>query len=139
MRTINKIVIHCSDTPEGKYFDVDDIRDWHKERGWNDIGYHYVILLNGTIQLGRELKKVGAHARGVNRNSIGVCYIGGKDADFKKAKDTRTKEQKESLRVLLKTLIRMFPESEILGHYQAVTTNKTCPNFDAKKEYKFNN
>lgn len=136
MREINKIVIHCADTPECKYFDVHDIRAWHKDRGWNDIGYHYVILIDGTIQLGRELKKTGAHAKGVNRNSIGICYIGGKDAEMKKSKDTRTEEQKESLKVLLQTLIRIFPGSEILGHNQAVETTKECPSFDAKTEYK---
>ena len=135
MRKINKIIIHCADTPNGKYFDADNIRQWHKERGFNDIGYHYVILLDGTIQLGRELKIVGAHARGVNRNSIGICYIGGKDAAFKESVDTRTHAQKESIEVLLKTLIRIFPGSEILGHYQAVTTTKKCPCFDAQKEY----
>jgi N-acetylmuramoyl-L-alanine amidase len=136
MRHINKFIIHCADTPEGKYFDADNIREWHKERGFNDIGYHYVILLDGTIQLGRDIKTIGAHARGVNKSSIGICYIGGKNSAFKDSKDTRTHKQKESLEVLLKTLIRMFPNSEILGHYQAVKTTKKCPSFDAKKEYK---
>jgi len=136
MRTINKIVIHCADTPEGKEFDSLDIKSWHLERGFNDIGYHYVILLDGTIELGRALKTPGAHAKGVNRTSIGICYIGGKTKDMNLAKDTRTDEQKESLELLLKTLKKMFASAKILGHYQAVNTKKQCPSFDACEEYK---
>jgi N-acetylmuramoyl-L-alanine amidase len=136
MRKINKIIIHCSDTPEAKYFDSKDIKDWHLERGFNDIGYHYVILLDGTIEIGRSLKTSGAHARGVNSNSVGVCYIGGKNHNMTQVKDTRTDKQKESLGLLLKTLRKMFKDAEILGHYQAVDTDKLCPSFDACEEYK---
>lgn len=136
MRRISKIVIHCSDTPEGKEFDSLDIKEWHLERGFNDIGYHYVILLDGTIEIGRSLKTVGAHARGANLSSIGICYIGGKNSDMTLSKDTRTSEQKESLLLLLKTLKKMFRTAEIVGHYQAVSTSKQCPSFDACEEYK---
>jgi N-acetylmuramoyl-L-alanine amidase len=136
MRKINKIVIHCADTPRGVEFDSLDIKKWHLERGFSDIGYHYVILLDGTIELGRCLKKQGAHARGVNKSSIGICYIGGKDETMTNSLDTRTEKQKESLLLLLKTLKKMFRTAEILGHYQAVETDKACPSFDAKNEYK---
>jgi len=135
MRKIDKIIIHCADTPDGKHFDSGDIRDWHLERGFSDIGYHYVILLDGTIEIGRDLKRSGAHVRGHNLNSIGICYIGGKNKEFTESEDTRTEEQKESFIFLLNTLVRIFPNSEILGHYQATNTAKKCPSFDAKKEY----
>lgn len=133
MRKINQLVIHCSATPKGKYFDVDDLRAWHVNgNGWNDIGYHYVILLDGTIQLGRNISVIGAHVRGHNLNSIGICYIGGAHG-----KDTRTKEQKKSMVLLLKTLKLIFTDVEILGHRDFENVQKLCPSFDAKLEYQF--
>lgn len=136
MRTIKQIVIHCADTPEGKEFDSGDIKAWHLERGFSDIGYHYVILLDGTIEIGRDLNRAGAHAKGINKTSIGICYIGGKNKEFTEAKDTRTEAQKASFEHLLNTLVRIYPSAEIMGHYQAVETSKTCPSFDAREEYK---
>ena len=102
MRTINKIIIHCSATQEGRDLDAAEINRWHLKRGWNGIGYHYVVLLDGTIEYGRSIYKQGAHVKGENEGSIGICYIGGvesergDDGDWI-AKDTRTPEQKESL------------------------------------------
>lgn len=93
MRKINQIIVHCSATPEGKNFNANDIDRWHKERGFDCIGYHYVIDLDGTIEKGRPIEKVGAHVKGHNSNSIGVCYIGGLASDGKTPKDTRTVEQ----------------------------------------------
>lgn len=93
MRKITDIVIHCADTPKGKHFDIKDIRKWHvEERGWSDVGYHYVILLDGTIELGRPLETPGAHVKNHNSKSIGICYIGGANGE-----DTRTTQQKASL------------------------------------------
>ena len=141
MRTINKIVIHNACTPEGKYFDIDDIRRWHTSRppegrGWSDVGYHYVVLLDGTIQLGRMLNVPGAHVGGHNSKSIGICYIGGMTADMKTPKDTRTVEQKSSIAHLLYTLKRSFNDAEIVGHCDLDPEGKPdCPGFDAKKEY----
>lgn len=133
MRKIDKIVIHCSATPKGRYFDVDDIRRWHvQERGWSNVGYHYIILLDGTIQLGRSIEVVGAHVKGHNLTSIGICYIGGSHGV-----DTRTQEQKKSLSLLLKTLRLIFKDAEILGHRDFDKVKKDCPSFDAKTEYKF--
>jgi len=132
MREITQIVIHTADTPAGKYFDANDIRKWHvEERGWLDIGYHYVILLDGTIQLGRMVNIVGAHVGGYNSKSIGICYIGGGNGV-----DTRTDEQKTSLRYLLVTLKLMFHKAQILGHRDFEGVTKKCPNFDAIDEYK---
>ena len=131
MRKINQIVIHCSDTPASMDIGAITIRKWHtKERGWSDIGYHFVIRRNGTIENGRAIETIGAHVGGHNINSIGVCWVGGKDGI-----DNRTNEQKESLFLLLSGLIDKFPNSEILGHRDFEGVKKYCPSFDAKKEY----
>ena len=134
MRKINQIIIHCSDTIEGKNFTVDDIKKWHKARGWTDIGYHYVVYLDGSIHKGRNEEVVGAHCEGHNANSIGVCYIGGKEAGTFRAKDTRTPAQKEALIRLLMKLVCKYPDAEIVGHRDLA--NRKCPCFDAKAEYR---
>lgn len=131
MRFIDKIVVHCSDTPDGAYFDVEDIRKWHvSERGWSDVGYHYIVLLDGTIEKGREDSVKGAHVRGFNASSIGVCYIGGGNDT-----DTRTTAQKATLVHLISTLRRLYPDSMILGHRDFKDVTKKCPCFDAEDEY----
>ena len=132
MRKINKIIIHCSATIEGQSITADTIDQWHKKRGWRGIGYHYVIGLDGLIEYGRMVDEIGAHVKSMNADSIGICYIGGLDAD-KEPKDTRTLEQKESLLDLLKTLKRLHPEATIHGHNEFA--NKACPCFNVKKEY----
>lgn len=132
MRKITKIIVHCADTPEGRDDKAADIRRWHKARGFNDIGYHYVVDLDGTIEPGRDVTIAGAHTTGHNADSIGVCYIGGADTDMK-PKDTRTDEQKTALRLLLKYLVKKYPGAKIYGHRDFA--NKSCPSFDAKTEY----
>lgn len=133
MREIKQIIIHCADTPDGRNDTAADIRRWHKARGFNDIGYHYVIDLDGTIEPGRDVSVAGAHCTGQNATSIGICYIGGKTADMKTAKDTRTEEQKAALLSLLKYLVRKYPGAKIYGHKDFAP--KACPCFDAKTEY----
>lgn len=132
MRTINEIIIHCSATKEGNKISAATIDKWHKDRGWRCIGYHYVVRIDGSIEYGRPVQDIGAHVKGKNKHSIGVCYIGGLDADME-PKDTRTLEQKESLLYLLKTLKRLHPNATIHGHREFA--NKACPCFDANKEY----
>lgn len=133
MRAIKKIIVHCADTPEGRDDRAADIKRWHtEERGWNDIGYHYVVDLDGTIEPGRPIEKAGAHCTGHNADSIGVCYIGGCDKKMQ-PKDTRTDAQKASLLLLLKYLVAKYPGVTIYGHRDFA--NKSCPSFDAKKEY----
>ena len=90
MRSITEIIIHCSATAEGRDFGVADIRRWHKAQGWTDVGYHYVVRLDGTVQEGRALSEPGAHCKGHNAHSIGICYVGGLAADGRTPKDTRT-------------------------------------------------
>lgn len=133
MRLVKEIIIHCSATREEQQVSVDTIRDWHLAKGWNDIGYHFYIDLDGTINKGRDIDKIGAHCKGHNRNSIGICYCGGVETDGKTPKDTRTQEQKDSLLNVLKTLKAMYPESVIYSHNEFA--NKACPSFDATEEY----
>lgn len=146
-RVINRIVIHCSATREGKNYTSDDIRRWHKGQGWNDIGYHYVVTISGEIEKGRDEASIGAHVRGHNSDSIGVCYVGGLDHNGK-PKDTRTEPQKAALIKLLRDLKRRYPKAVILGHRDLSPDKngdgvisrgewvKDCPCFDAAKEYK---
>ena len=133
-RTIKEIIVHCSATPEGKDYTVLDIRRWHKQQGWSDIGYHYVIYRNGHVEPGRNVDIAGAHCEGHNMHSIGVCYIGGMTRDGKKPKDTRTLSQKAALLSLLLDLKRLYPQAKIYGHCDF--SNKACPCFDAKDEYR---
>lgn len=134
MRIINEIIIHCSATPEGKDYTVEQIKQWHKQRGFSDIGYHYVIYRDGSIHSGRPIGRIGAHCLKHNAHSIGVCYIGGIAKDGKTPKDTRTDAQKESLIKLIKELKAKYPKATVHGHREYA--NKACPCFDAKNEYK---
>ena len=130
MRDINKIILHCSDTPEGRFNNAADIDQWHKARGWSGIGYHYVILLDGTIEEGRPEQKVGAHAYGHNSRSIGICYIGGKNKEQTEVKDTRTEAQKCELENLIRTLADKYPDAKVIGHNEV--SEKACPSFDVQ-------
>ena len=134
MRIINEIIIHCSATPEGKDYTVEQIKQWHKQRGFSDIGYHYVIYRDGSIHSGRPIERIGAHCLKHNAHSIGVCYIGGVAKDGKTPKDTRTDAQKESLIKLIKELKAKYPKATVHGHREYA--NKACPCFEAKSEYK---
>lgn len=133
IRNIKEIIIHCSDTPEGKDFTVDDIRKWHLARNFSDIGYHYVIYRDGSVHKGRDVNVSGAHCANHNSVSIGVCYIGGRAAVGTAPKDTRTEAQKKALVDLLKELRKLYPEATIHGHKEFAA--KACPCFDAKREY----
>ena len=134
MRKINKIILHCAATPEGREVSVDTIRKWHLQRGFNDIGYHYVVHIDGKISIGRPLSKQGAHCSGQNRGSIGICYVGGMSKDMKKAKDTRTQAQKDSLIKLMHELIYKYnKDMTIHGHNEYA--NKACPSFNVQAEY----
>lgn len=135
MRKINYIIIHCSATKAEQDYHAKDIDQWHKAKGWNGIGYHKVIDLDGTIENGRSIEVAGAHCAGHNSDSIGICYIGGLDAKGNPC-DTRTEAQKQSLIKLLKELRAKYPKAKILGHRDMPDVHKACPCFNAKKEYK---
>ena len=132
MREISEIIVHCTATPEGRWHTVADVNRWHRERGFKMIGYHYLVLLDGTICQGRPLDMAGAHCTGHNRHSIGICYVGGLDKDMK-PKDTRTEAQKESLRRLIDTLKQQFPKAQVYGHRDFAP--KACPCFDVRNEH----
>lgn len=146
MRKIKKIVVHCSATREGCDINAKDIDRWHKKRGFSQIGYHFVITLNGEVQEGRDLRLKGAHVKGHNHDSIGICYVGGLDFNGK-ARDTRTTAQRVSLSNLITNLSKRFNCPEILGHrdlspdldgdgvVEKHEWLKECPCFNAKKEY----
>ncbi|MBQ0007865.1 MAG: N-acetylmuramoyl-L-alanine amidase [bacterium] len=129
-RTIEKIIIHCSATPEGADIKASTIAQWHRKRGFRTIGYHYVIDLDGTIENGRPLEKPGAHCEGVNHCSIGICYIGGLDSNGN-PKNTLTPEQNDSLVSLISVLREQFPDIKIFGHNE-LNQNKACPCFNVQ-------
>jgi N-acetylmuramoyl-L-alanine amidase len=133
MREIKKIIVHCADTPEGRDVRTAEIKRWHtEERGWSDIGYHWVVELDGSLHAGRPEEVSGAHCKGHNSDSIGICYVGGSDASGN-PKDTRTQEQKEALVSLISDLLDRHTEAEVFGHRDF--SEKACPSFDAKTEY----
>lgn len=134
-RTIREIIIHCSATPEGRNYTVEDIRRWHRQQGWSDIGYHYVIYRDGTIHEGRHVDIAGAHCLNHNAHSIGICYIGGVASDGKTPKDTRTLTQRAALLSLLNELRQLYPNAKIYGH-RNFEPRKACPSFDAMSEYR---
>lgn len=128
-RKITGIIMHCTATPEGKTYCVEDIRRWHIDQGYSDIGYHYVVTLDGEVCEGRDVDIIGAHCKGHNTGTIGIAYVGGCDAAMH-AKDTRTKKQKEALLSLVKKLKSMYKlkTTDIHGHYEYAA--KACPSFD---------
>lgn len=153
-RRIDYIAVHCTASPEGQALTVDQIRKQHRKQGWSDIGYHYVIDLQGRVFLGRDVDLSGAHVSGYNANSIGVVYVGGLECDPRKkydqlkAKDTRTDAQKASLLSLLIDLRKLYPYAKIQGHrdfspdknhdgvISADEFIKDCPSFDARMAYR---
>ena len=136
MRTITLIIIHCSATPEGKSLSAEACRQDHiLHRGFRDIGYHFYITQDGVLHHCRPVSEIGAHVRGFNRHSIGICYEGGLDENGRPA-DTRTTAQRFALLDLLTILKHQYPEAQILGHYQlSATIYKACPCYDPRKEY----
>ena len=136
MREIKYIVVHCSATPPSLDIGADEIRKWHtEERGWKDIGYHFVIRRDGSVEKGREIGRSGAHVRGYNANSIGVCYVGGV-SESGKAEDNRTADQSRVLFATVSSLKKRWPEAEVLGHRDFPDVRKACPCFDVKQWYK---
>lgn len=131
-RRIDKLIIHCTATPEGKDYSVDDIRKWHLARGFSDIGYHYVIYRDGSIHPGRAENLIGAHCTGQNSYSIGISLIGGLAADGKTPKDTRTPAQRAALIRLLRELRAKYPAASIHGHNEFAA--KACPSFNVKTD-----
>lgn len=147
MKTIDTIIIHCSATREGKDFRAADIERWHREQGFAMIGYNFVVDLDGTVEVGRPLSMTGAHCKGWNDRSIGICYVGGLDENGK-PKDTRTLAQKKTLAEIVQNLMEVYPTIvRVIGHRDTspdlngdgkITPNewiKACPCFDVQAEF----
>lgn len=135
MKQIKFIIMHCSATRAGLNYKAADIDQWHKARGWAGIGYHYVVDIDGQIEIGRAETEVGEHAGALyNPISLGVCYIGGLTQDTAEPADTRTPAQKSALEALLLELLRRYPDAQIIGHRDIAA--KACPCFNAAEEYK---
>jgi N-acetyl-anhydromuramyl-L-alanine amidase AmpD len=139
MRKIDTIVIHCAATPQNLDIGVDEIRKWHtdpkpKGRGWSDVAYHYIIRRNGITEEGRPVRRQGAHVRGHNKTSIGICLIGGTDADNRtKAEVNYTTGQWAELGDWVQQLIWQYgiKKNKVVGHCD-LDNRKTCPNFDVR-------
>ena len=145
-RAITDIVIHCTASRVSDDLTAEDIRRMHRRQGWSDIGYHYVVRLDGKVEAGRDVDIIGAHVSGHNAHSIGVVYVGGLNAAGKPA-DTRNDLQKAALLSLLLDLRKLYPEARISGHrdfspdlngngtVEPCEWIKACPCFDARREY----
>lgn len=122
MREISAIVVHCADTPDALDIGRKEIDSWHKAKGWNGVGYHYVIRRDGTIEVGRFETVVGAHVEGHNAKSIGVCWVGSVKPG---------KAQYVALVGMLRDLMDRYKlgVSCVFGHRE-LNDGKTCPNLD---------
>ena len=130
MRTVEYIVVHCSATKEDQDFGASDIDRWHRQRGWTQIGYHYVIKRSGYLESGRPENMPGAHARGFNHKSIGICLIGGVGEDGKTPEASFTEEQLHTLTHLVKGLEFVYYQADVVGHRDLPRVRKGCPSFD---------
>lgn len=138
MRKVNRIIIHCSDTPASMDVGAKEITKWHTApppmgNGWKALAYAYVIRRNGTLELGRDLdgdgdviEEVGAHAAGFNANSIGICIVGGRGGN------NFTPEQFKTLAFIVGELTSFYPQAEVIGHRDLPKVNKSCPAFDVR-------
>lgn len=133
MRKLNRIILHCTATPEGRHVSVDTIRKWHvNDRGWRDIGYHYVIYLDGSVHKGRPIEQSGAHTSGHNADSIGIVYVGGCDSKMK-AKDTLNEAQEVAMVNLIQALRAEYGELTLHGHNEYAA--KACPSFNVREKF----
>lgn len=123
----SQIFVHCSATKATMDIGVREIRQWHKEQGWLDIGYHFVIRRDGTVETGRDLVAVGSHVKGYNETSVGVCLVGGIDAKGNPEANF-TPEQMHSLQNVLTTLKGEWPNAVIMAHHDVAP--KACPSFN---------
>lgn len=133
IREVRYLVVHASATPEDMDIGAEEIRRWHLKRGWLDIGYHAVIKRDGAVELGRPLDHPGAHARGYNHLSLGICLIGGTESDGKTPEANYTHAQWDALESLLRTLLEKHPDAEVIGHRDLPNVNKACPCFDVRE------
>lgn len=140
MRPINQLIIHCSATNEDQDIGVDEIREWHtapkpKGNGWSDVGYHYVICRDGMLEEGRPVSRPGAHAKGYNKESIGICLVGGIDKQGRSIANF-TMAQYVELYDLIRRLLKKHPGAQLLGHRDLPGVAKDCPCFSVGEFFK---
>ena len=156
MRNITSIVHHCTATKEGVDIGFKEIDEWHRKKGWGVVyngnkihcGYHFIVRIDGSVEIGRPIELPGAHVKGHNKNSVGVTYVGGLDKNMN-PKDTRTLKQKEALKCINENLIDILGSLDISGHrdhsedlnkngvIEPFEWSKLCPCYDARKEYEY--
>ncbi len=134
MRPIDLIVVHVSATPPDMDIGAAEIKQWHKDKGWSDIGYHAVIRRNGQVEDGRPIERAGAHARGYNAHSFGICLVGGVDEDGKPDFNL-TRPQMDSLYRLLNVVEYEYPDTDLRGHRDLPGVSKACPCFNVRAWY----
>jgi N-acetylmuramoyl-L-alanine amidase len=133
MREVDEIILHCTATPQGRDVSAADVRRWHVNgNGWSDIGYHFVLRLDGTIETGRPLERIGAHVRGRNASSVGIAYVGGLGLDMEPC-DTMTDAQEMALEDLVEELRQRFGFIPVTGHNDY--SQKACPSFRVSAKY----
>ena len=136
LKEVKYLVVQCTATRLSQRVSVEDIDRWHKAQGWSGIGYHWYVDRDGHIFPGRSEREAGAHVKGYNHCSIGICYEGGLDEQGNSA-DTRTPAQKAALLFIIKYLKQSYPNAIVLGHRDFPGVHKDCPCFDAKTEYSY--
>lgn len=130
MIDIDLIVVHCSATPADMNIGAKEIGGWHTQKGWQDIGYHFVIRRDGSIEQGRDIGVPGAHVAGHNHNSLGICLVGGLDDEGSPLANF-TGVQYESLMRLVGELLTSYPDAHVCGHRE-LDPRKACPCFDVR-------
>lgn len=128
-----RLMLHCSATPEGRDVTFEDLWEWHViDNGWSDVGYHYLIMLDGRVQVCRDEHYQGAGCSGQNHDTIHICYAGGLASDGETAKDTRNAAQEQVMVQLIKEIAQRYPDlddkRDIVGHNQYAA--KACPSFN---------
>lgn len=138
MTNIDFLAVHCAATPATADVGAAEIRRWHRQRGFRDIGYHYVIRRDGTVEKGRSDTTPGAHERKINRCSLAVCLVGGSppvgSPEHRKGlgENNFTDAQFKALAELLHKLKAKHPDAEVLGHRDVPGVAKACPSFDVR-------
>jgi N-acetylmuramoyl-L-alanine amidase len=122
------IAVHCSATQAKQDVGAVDIDRWHRARGFTCIGYNYVIRRDGDLEIGRPELQIGAHVEGFNSVSLGVCMVGGINAQGK-PENNFTEAQFKTLEKLLRDLRKRYPTAIIQGHRDFPKVNKACPSF----------
>ena len=139
MREPKYLAIHCTATRIDQDVSIERVKRWHLKRGWSDVGYHYYVRKDGSLELGRDRdndgdiwEEVGAHVKGFNRDSISMCYEGGLDVNGEDS-DTRTPEQMLTMEAVVKIITSQFKNIKTKGHRDFPNVKKSCPNFDVKE------